>query len=475
MSWVPQAEDMALYDAAREQMLGLRIPLFLQPDGVNERMFVAAFDGTGNDVAQQPDAPTNIALIARQIEVRDDPRIVVSYLAGPGTQSNTAERMRDRIYGSTYGVRIDEMYRRFVRQAKRWIEEDPAAKIRLVTIGFSRGAVQAAGFAVMVGERGVTTGKGVQLRAPADVPQAIGLFDPVATGTPQEKDRRLPSTVVSGFQLQSRDEERKDFPLNPILPPGLSENGRFLSVVLPGSHSDVGGGYAGGGLEAQAGDLMIDYLNGLSEVPFLARRSVPLDDPSNIAHQETLAPGTGGWRRKQGNRQLDGGRDKDLAPPSMYRNGKLTWWGKPRVQDRKYIYHTGAWPLEGERRNDTKAGLSYRHIDPFRGPPVVAPRRRRGDAVDLLLQSMQKAATLRDENGLVNLFDGERPRLAAYAAAVAALAGMTRIDQMRLEGPDQVVIEQNVDGTGSAGFNFDDAVRTPAEDSREILQDTLGA
>ncbi|WP_363800476.1 DUF2235 domain-containing protein [Lysobacter firmicutimachus] len=473
MSWVPQAEDLALYDAAREEMLGLRIPLFLQPDGVNERMFVAAFDGTGNDVAQQPDAPTNIAAIARQIEVRDDPRIVVSYLAGPGTQSSARERVRDKLTGSTYGARIDEMYARFARQARAWIEEDPAAKIRLVTIGFSRGAVQAAGFAVLVGERGVTARNGQQLRKPADVPQAIGLFDPVAAGTPQKNDRRLPDTVVSGFQLQSRDEERIDFPLNPILPPGLTENGRFLSVVLPGSHSDVGGGYAGGGLEAQAGDLMIDYLNGLSAVPFLARRSVPLDDASNRPHQEELVPGSGDWRRTKGNRQLDGGRDKNLAPPDMYRDGSLTWWGKPRMQDRRYVYNTGAWPLEGERRNDTKAGLQYRFIDPFRGPPTVAPRRRRGNAVDLLLQSMQKAATLRDENGLVNLFDGERVRLAAFAAWVAASAGMTRIDRMRLEGPTEVLIEQNVDGQGSAGFDFDRAVRTPVEDSNAALQNAL--
>ncbi|TWQ85144.1 DUF2235 domain-containing protein, partial [Xanthomonas vasicola] len=102
--------------------------------------------------------------------------------------------------------------------------------------------------------------------------QAVGLLDPVATGDMNLRDTRLPPSVVSGLQLTARDERRDLFPAKDIIDPGRTPDVRLLNLVNPGAHSDIGGSYRLDGLSVRNGNLLTDYVNTLSDTPFLKPR-----------------------------------------------------------------------------------------------------------------------------------------------------------------------------------------------------------
>jgi len=118
------------------------------------------------------------------------------------------------------------------------------------------------------------------------VAQVVGLFDAVGTGEPvREHDRRLPPSVISGFQIISADERRGLFKSDRIIDPGMTPDGRFLGVIVAGVHSDVGGSYHRDGLAIRSDNLMSDYLNALSDQPFLTLQAVPGDPRLNVVHR----------------------------------------------------------------------------------------------------------------------------------------------------------------------------------------------
>jgi hypothetical protein len=111
-------------------------------------------------------------------------------------------------------------------------------------------------------------------------------MDPVGTGNEvRNDDRRLPPSVVSGIQLISTDEKRSLFKSDHIIDPGITADGRFAGIYVPGAHSDVGGSYHRDGLSNRAGNLVIDYLNGLSDQPFLTKQPEPDDPRLNVVHR----------------------------------------------------------------------------------------------------------------------------------------------------------------------------------------------
>ena len=322
------AHDLASYDQASQALSRLSTPVLLHSSNPHERLFIAAFDGTGNSMLK--DAPTNhtnIADVVRQTAAansRGMSNIRVDYVEGPGTQDNALKRGLDSMSGSSYDDRIEEMYVRLTAQSKKWLAEDPDAQIRVVSVGFSRGAEQAAGFTRLVDERGIHDPKGrvedrnlfghlkevrytgEALVPPHEVPQAVALFDPVGTGEPRKHDRRQPPSVLSGFQITAEDERRNLFKSTSVLDPGVSENGRFLNVTVGGAHSDIGGSYALNGLSVRSGNLMVDYLNSLSDQPFLAKRALPSAPEMNVVHRSEEHQ----WFYRTSDFDKDGQRDR---------------------------------------------------------------------------------------------------------------------------------------------------------------------
>jgi len=308
-SYPASAADMRLYRDASSRLMRFKAPVMLHEGNPHERLYVAAFDGTGNDKFKDPLHATNVAKIDGQIsdlEAIGNDRIAEGYVAGPGTQDGFITRTFDGAIGYTHEMRVEKMYQLFIQQAAEWHRQDPNARISLADIGFSRGAEEAASFARLVDERGIQDITGAvytrdsngkithveytkpPLVEPGKVAQAVGLFDPVGTGAPvNDYDRRLPPSVISGVQLFSKDEHRGLFKSDHIIDPGVTPDGRFLGLLVPGAHSDVGGSYLLNGLSIRSGNLMVDYLNALSDRPFLEKSPEPTDPQFNVVHRST--------------------------------------------------------------------------------------------------------------------------------------------------------------------------------------------
>lgn len=298
------ASRLQSYVDAAEALSRFQTPVLVHIGDPHEYLYVAAFDGTGNNVLEDPKHATNIAKLYEKISDDGNRQISAGYVPGPGTQEHFFARTLDGINGNTYDERVEKMYRLFIEKAQQWSANDPRAEIRLADIGFSRGSEQAAGFARLVHERGIQDASGAvysfdrhgqiteveytkpPLVEPGQVAQAVGLFDAVGTGEPVQKhDRRLPPSVISGFQIISADERRVLFKSDRIIDPGQTSDGRFLGVIVAGVHSDVGGSYHRDGLATRSGNLMADYLNALSDRPFLQLQSVPDDPRLNVVHR----------------------------------------------------------------------------------------------------------------------------------------------------------------------------------------------
>ena len=297
------AHRLQTYADAEQKLAQFQAPVFIHADNPHERLYVAALDGTGNDKDKDPAHETNVGKIHDQIHNGNNPRIRSGYVAGPGTEDGWWARTYDGATGHTYEPRLEAMYKQFIDQAWRWKQEDPQADIRLAEMGFSRGASQAAGFARMVHERGIQDPSGAvytkdaeglitgvqytkqPLVAPGQVAQAEMLFDPVSTGEPMKHDRRPPPSVISGLQIISEDEKRPAFPSDHVIRPGETPDGRFLGVTVAGAHSDIGGSYHRDGLAARSENLAINYLNALSDKPFLTNVAEPNDPRLNVVHR----------------------------------------------------------------------------------------------------------------------------------------------------------------------------------------------
>jgi hypothetical protein len=308
-TYVASTSDMQLYADASKSLSQFRAPTLLHANDPHERLYMASFDGTGNDKFKDPIHATNVAKIDSQvdaIERNGSGKIVSDYLPGPGTEDHTIPRILDGAIGYTHEARVEEMYRRLIEQCQRWQQQDPRTEVRLVAIGFSRGGEEVASFSRLVHERGIQNPLGAvytrdshgnithvgytkpPLVEPGKVAQVVGLFDAVGTGAPvNDYDRRLPPSVISGVQIFSKDEHRGLFKSDHIIDPGLTPDGRFLGVLVPGAHSDVGGGYLRNGLSIRSGNLMVDYLNALSDRPFLEKSPEPIDPRLNVVHRST--------------------------------------------------------------------------------------------------------------------------------------------------------------------------------------------
>jgi hypothetical protein len=295
-------EHMAQFKEAGDALSRFRAPVLVYASNPHEKLFVVAFDGTGNNKFTNPLHATNVAKIYDQIEAANkagNKQVFAHYEVGPGTQSNKLTATLDGMTGFSYEQHINNAYKVLIDRVEAWRHADPEAVIRLQSIGFSRGASQVAGFARLVHEKGIPDLKSRTFDAegnlsytryhiaPGELVQTVGLFDPVATGVPMEFDRRLPPSVVSGFQITAANEYRALFPSDQIIPPGFSEDGRFLNVMVPGAHSDVGGGYLRDGLSVRCGNLMIDYCNSARDVPFLQKAYEPVDQRFNVIHRST--------------------------------------------------------------------------------------------------------------------------------------------------------------------------------------------
>lgn len=324
-------EEMKLYAHAQVLQTQHRVPV-LQHSNSHEYLYFSLLDGTGQDVSDLRQLPTNIGHLSRQAELlARDPlsRIGYHYTEGIGTRAWWLPRMYDGLRPFTWDEKIEDAYRSIAEQTRKWQTQDPEAQIRIAHVGYSRGAVLAPGLARLVDQYGIADPEGLKfgrdehgniavitrrplLVQPGQTAQAMGLFDPVATNMPDNYDARLAPSVISAYSQLAVNERRVAFPHQSIVDAELTADGRFFRALHPGGHSNVGGGNRESGLEAVAFNGMVDYLNGLRDKPLFAYRPLP-DDPTLYtvyqARGVTAVPGLDG----------DGVRDlrEDLANCSI--------------------------------------------------------------------------------------------------------------------------------------------------------------
>ncbi len=478
------ANDLKSYVDASQQLSELSTPVLLRSSNPHERIFIAAFDGTGNDVSKDEatERMTNVALIRRQVleayPNKGDP-IRVGYVEGPGTQANFITRTIDGARGYTYEARLERMYEQLELQTARWLKEDPNAQIRVVSIGFSRGAEQAAGFTRLVDERGIHDITGVKktrnedgervveytkprLVERGEVTQAVGLFDPVGTGVPRDYDRRLPPSVISGFQITAEDERRNQFKSTNIIDPGFSENNHFLNVTVGGAHSNIGGSYLLNGLAIRSNNLMTDYLNSLSDKPFLQKQAVPMDPALNVVHhseEHLFIYGTRDFEKNAGRVRLE-----EVAPKHVGRSGADINNKEPRDEIRAQQHEERKVPIAPEHFAPSKALEPQAKLDPSH------PSHKDHQ---LLMQSTDAVRKLDAELGRKT--DADSERMSASVALLAKKEGMPQVDKVVLSvgsnvvkaGENVIVVHGNPQDPAHmrAHMKTQDAIGTPVAES----------
>jgi len=476
------AHDMATYGIAQAAMAQMPVPVFKHADNPYERLFVASFDGTWNDAEKDPQHLTNVGRISNTIaELAKNPdnHIAGHYVKGVGTQDGFIERTLDGAFGYTYDERLEEMYKHFTEQAKEWLAKDPQAQIRIADIGFSRGAEQAAGFSRLVHERGIQDPEGRRevrgedgrmhieytkppLVAAGQTPQAVGLFDPVGTGEPRNHDRRLPPSVVSGFQIVAEDELRGSFKSTSIIDQGLTPDGRLLGVTAAGAHTNVGDGYHLNGLGIRSGNLMVDYLNALSDTPYLQKRPEPSDPAMNVVHRSE--EGMHGLMRLGAADQGDARRTVETMAPRG---------------------------VKGDRENAEPADTTLRAGLDYRNMPITMPPAERSPEAQLKMDPTQAShpdhALYRQGQEAVSKLDqsmGRAPdaasdRMAASLTVLAKQEGLQRIDTVVLSrnseatkaGENIIVVQGQLDDPSHirAHMKTQTAIETPVAESFKRL------
>ncbi|MBD9471187.1 DUF2235 domain-containing protein [Pseudoxanthomonas sp. PXM01] len=378
------------YRRAESDLSQLRIPVLLREDRPHDRLYVAAMDGTGNSmVDDDPEQWSAVAKLYEQIEELKHTRISAGYVEGTYTQNGllrTPEKWWDGRFGHTFDERVETAYLQFCEQAKKWLDEDPDAQIRLAGVGFSRGAEGIAALERMVHERGIRDPQGAKIERdaeglvvrveyadrpllvePGKTPQVALLFDPVSTGV-EEHDRRLPPSTLTTFQITAQHERRDLFPSSEHVPAGFSEDHRNYNAWVAGAHSDIGDTYRRNGLGTESLNLGVAFLNRLSDRPYLEKRALPEDPDQYVIHRsdQHMAGlyGTKGFDR-------DGVRDRetDLAPDKLCRRGIVDDCNRKEpideALDARFERRTGTMPQPAVR---PETGLPASAMEPVHRP-----------------------------------------------------------------------------------------------------------
>ena len=287
-------DELAHLQSAEDRLSQLRVPLFLETR--RDRVFVAAMDGTGNNVFK--DVPANFTVVGRlnnAIQELEHSAIAVGYVPGIGTQREYLPNRIDGLFALSFQPRIEQAYYQFCVQAAKWIDEDPDVRIHLVGIGFSRGAEQVPALQRLIHERGIRNPANADivydrdgildsiryadhppLVPPGHTVQVALIHDPVAVAV-RDEERAFPSSNVSALGFTALHESRGMFDATRHLPDGLSERGRVANFFVPGAHVDVGGGYLIDGIARRVHNMDVDVLNTLFGAPLLQKVPVPLD------------------------------------------------------------------------------------------------------------------------------------------------------------------------------------------------------
>ncbi|MEB3901957.1 DUF2235 domain-containing protein [Pseudomonas putida] len=242
--------------------LTLRIGVFFDGTGNNQGNSVAPGGTADGRLGSYGNAPSNVALLHGLYPQASDGASTVylrCYIEGIGTwagKDDSAFAQATGLGRSGVEARVAQAAQAIAGQMRAWLASRPQAQVVALEFdlfGFSRGAAAARHLANDLGKGGDSLlartgvlGEGFDWQA-RPVINFIGLFDTVAAIVEPLKGNFSPANdryaglqlgLAAGaarkvVQLVAADEQRHNFPLV------RSDN----DIVVPGSHSDIGGGY----------------------------------------------------------------------------------------------------------------------------------------------------------------------------------------------------------------------------------------
>lgn len=221
---------------------------------------VVAFDGTNNDLFNTPDSE-NATVVGRLYQdVLDEVRkgrekasipvdaLWPQYYPGPGCPSWIACPFDSAVGWSTWFTAHRAVSDVEARVAGM---DGGVREIRVVVIGFSRGAATSRYFLNLLARKPLRNVRGENLTLRA---YAL-LFDTVATGLASNLDLSLPSNLEFAYHFVAQNETRRFFGLVVDVDEGYESNPlaelyyfpqRIVTVEVPGAHSDLGDSYKKG-------------------------------------------------------------------------------------------------------------------------------------------------------------------------------------------------------------------------------------
>lgn len=247
-------QDNTRFSDSLSSLTMTKIP-FVMPKSHNPniKIYVSAFDGTNNDgnhvaANEQDTVVHHMATILQESEARRQANYQVKYYSGAGIK-NGERNLSDAISGASCRHTAEKAFEEFNESAKSNTGLD---EIRLVVIGFSRGAATARHFLNLVHDR-----YNAQTSSPRVVAFAI-LFDTVSTGASDKLRLDLPQNVYFAINLMAQNERRDNFSYkydlenakNVVMTQPLIGMPRIVTLWMPGSHSDIGGSYVDGAVRA---------------------------------------------------------------------------------------------------------------------------------------------------------------------------------------------------------------------------------
>ena len=468
-TWLADASVIGSHTQSQQTVAQMPVPQLVSSTAPHTRLYVACFDGTRNDMnnVAAGEKITNVAEQYQQLDkqFRNNPhaQIQAGYEPGVGTQGGL-DGVVDSIRGHTYPVHLENMHLKFIKQAEEWKAADPQAEIGMASMGFSRGAVEAALFTRMVEERGIQsysstkphfnpdgTIKSIEftkppLVEPGHVRMAAALYDPVNTGVMERQNALLPTSVEAGLQLTAQHERRDLFKSTDIIAPGVSANGRFVNATVGGAHSDIGGSYAHDGLSARSQNTMTDFLNKLSDKPFLQHREVPQAPDMSLVHNS--------------------------------------------AQHRSF-YKTTEFDKLGHRAHVNADGTRSQTIEPRPTPATPEPRadrpqqRSEASEVDTLANHPNRSIValnnlVNNSPDLAHHTDTERARITAALCLECLktgkdISGMTEVESFEHKGKTLALVDDPVKAernpyTSTATVDVAQATQIPVQDSLAQMQ-----
>ncbi|QCZ94417.1 DUF2235 domain-containing protein [Salinimonas iocasae] len=248
--------------------LYLQVPNWrINPNNKKIIYYVVAFDGTDNDKDDITDGSTQ-TIVAHLFDLLHGVNgYDGKYYSGPGTHGGIINSRFDAAKCFSCVETAERALNELSKYLDNAVQQSQDLELRVLTLGFSRGAAIARHFMNQVSNK-FQTSLVVDQKNPGGVLVRTSgiLYDTVATGVIEQLDLGISPSTDFLLHFIANDETRRLFPVvrdfdvdffplpgdvsflsfHTCKPPRISTSNRMVQMALPGAHSDIGASYESG-------------------------------------------------------------------------------------------------------------------------------------------------------------------------------------------------------------------------------------